>query len=102
MPSFPKNRPLNSLPISGSEDRQPEELLQTMEAQGIQRSVVFGFPWEKKEHSADNNDYILESVQKHPDKLIGFCCFHLSPSGSGRSETMPRRSVLPGSGAGSL
>jgi predicted TIM-barrel fold metal-dependent hydrolase len=57
-----------------------EELLQTMEEQGIQRSVVFGFPWEKEEHFRRHNDYILESVQKHPDKLIGFCCFSpLSP-----------------------
>jgi hypothetical protein len=59
-----------------------EELLQTMEEQGIQRSVVFGFPWEKKEHFRRHNDYIVESVQKHPDKLIGLCCFSpLSPHG---------------------
>jgi hypothetical protein len=51
-----------------------------MEEQGIQRSVIFGFPWEKEEHFRRHNDYILESVQKHPDKLIGFCCFSpLSP-----------------------
>jgi predicted TIM-barrel fold metal-dependent hydrolase len=57
-----------------------EELLQTMEELGIQRSVVFGFPWEKEEHFRRHNDYILDSVQKHPDKLIGFCCFSpLSP-----------------------
>ena len=52
-----------------------EELLRTMEEQGIQRSVVFGFPWEKAEHFRRHNDYIIESVQRHPDKLIGFCCF---------------------------
>jgi len=59
-----------------------EELLQTMEEQGIQRSVVFGFPWETKEHFRRHNDYIVESVRKHPDKLTGFCCFSpLSPHG---------------------
>ena len=59
-----------------------EELLQTMEEQGIQRSVVFGFPWETKEHFRRHNDYIVESVRKHSDKLIGFCCFSpLSPHG---------------------
>jgi hypothetical protein len=59
-----------------------EEILQHMEEQGIQRSVIFGFPWEKEEHFRRHNDYILESVQKHPDKLIGFCCFSpLSPRG---------------------
>jgi predicted TIM-barrel fold metal-dependent hydrolase len=59
-----------------------EELLQTMEAQGVQRSVIFGFPWEKKDHFRRHNDYIVESVQRHPDRLIGFCCFSpLSPHG---------------------
>jgi len=57
-----------------------EELLQTMEEQGIQRSVIFGFPWERAEHFQRHNDYIIESVQRHPDKLSGFCCFSpLSP-----------------------
>lgn len=59
-----------------------EDLLQHMEEQGIQKSVIFGFPWEKEEHFRRHNDYILESVLKHPDKLIGFCCFSpLSPHG---------------------
>ena len=59
-----------------------EELLQTMEEQGIERSVIFGFPWENAEHFHRHNDYIIESVQRHPDKLIGFCCFSpLSPQG---------------------
>jgi predicted TIM-barrel fold metal-dependent hydrolase len=57
-----------------------DELLQTMEEQGIQRSVIFGFPWEKTEHFRRHNDYIIESVQRYPDKLTGFCCFSpLSP-----------------------
>jgi len=59
-----------------------EELLQAMEEQGIQRSVIFGFPWQKAEHFRRHNDYILESVHRHPDKLAGFCCFSpLSPQG---------------------
>jgi predicted TIM-barrel fold metal-dependent hydrolase len=60
-----------------------EELLQVMEEQGIQRSVIFGFPWEKEERFRRHNDYIIESVRRHPDKLIGFCCFSpLSPLGA--------------------
>jgi len=59
-----------------------EELLRTMEEQGIRKSVIFGFPWEKKDHFRRHNDYIIESVRKHPDKLIGFCSFSpLSPHG---------------------
>lgn len=60
-----------------------EELLQSMEEQGIQRSVVFGFPWEKADHFRRHNDYIIESVGNHPDRLIGLCCFSpLSPDGA--------------------
>jgi len=60
-----------------------EELLLSMEEQGIRKSVIFGFPWEKKDHFRRHNDYIIESVRKHPDKLIGFCCFSLpSPHGA--------------------
>jgi hypothetical protein len=60
-----------------------EELVDAMEEQGVQKSVVFGFPWEEEDHFRQHNDYIIESVHKHPDKLIGFCCFSpLSPRGA--------------------
>jgi predicted TIM-barrel fold metal-dependent hydrolase len=59
-----------------------EELLRNMEEQGIDRSVIFGFPWEKPEHFRRHNDYIIEAVRKHPDRFTGFCCFSpLSPHG---------------------
>jgi hypothetical protein len=59
-----------------------EELLRNMEEQGILRSVIFGFPWEKPEHFRRHNDYIIEAALKHPDRFTGFCCFSpLSPHG---------------------
>lgn len=59
-----------------------EELLEDMDKGGIQKSVIFGFPWEKEDHYRRHNDYIIESVQRHPDRFIGFCCFSpLSPTG---------------------
>jgi len=54
------------------------ELISTMDEQGIDKSVVFGFPWNCFETTQFQNDYILEMVQTHPDRLIGFCC--LNPS----------------------
>ena len=64
-----------------------EELIDSMDEQGVERSVVFGFPWEKKRHFCRHNDYIIESVQRHPDRLIGFCCFSpLSPEGPEETE----------------
>ncbi|MBN1102967.1 MAG: amidohydrolase [Deltaproteobacteria bacterium] len=52
-----------------------EELLRTMDEEEIERSVVFGFPWEKEDHLRRHNDYVIESVQKYPHRLTGFCTF---------------------------
>ncbi len=57
------------------------ELISNMDAQEIDKSVVFGFPWNRFETAQFQNDYILEVVQAHPDRLIGFCCLNpLHPS----------------------
>lgn len=58
------------------------ELLRGMDEEGVERSVIFGFPWEELEHYRKHNDYIIEAVQKHPERLTGFCSFSpLSPGG---------------------
>jgi predicted TIM-barrel fold metal-dependent hydrolase len=50
------------------------ETVAMMDDQGVDKSVIFGFPW----HSADtfkrNNDYVLDAVARYPHRLIGFCC----------------------------
>jgi len=51
------------------------ELIRHMDEAGVQKAVVFGFPWSKDAHFRRHNDYIIEAVQQHPDRLIGFCCF---------------------------
>ena len=50
------------------------ETIEMMDEQGVDKSVVFGFPWRNADTTKRNNDYILEAVQRHPDRLIGFCC----------------------------
>ena len=58
------------------------ELLRGMDEEGVERSVIFGFSWEELEHYRKHNDYIIEAVQKHPERLTGFCSFSpLSPGG---------------------
>ncbi len=52
------------------------ELIACMNEQGIDKSVVFGFPWNRFETARLQNDYILEMVAAHPDRLIGFCCLN--------------------------
>ena len=52
-----------------------KDLIDNMDQEGIDYSVVFGFPWRKADYYRRHNDYIIESVQEYPDRLIGFCCF---------------------------
>ncbi len=52
-----------------------EELIAAMDAEGVDRSVVFGFPWASAGAFRPHNDYIMEAVARHPDRLTGFCCF---------------------------
>lgn len=52
-----------------------EETIAMMDAQGVDKSVVFGFPWRNPAFFKRENDDILESVAKYPDRLIGFACF---------------------------
>ncbi|GBC62791.1 amidohydrolase [Desulfonema ishimotonii] len=52
-----------------------EDALAMMDEQGVDKSVVFGFPWQDADTFRRENDYILEVVQKYPDRLIGLCCF---------------------------
>lgn len=64
-----------------------EKLLKNMDEEGVHKSVIFGFPWENEDYFRRHNDYIIESVQCHPDRFIGFCCFSpLSPKGSMEAE----------------
>ncbi len=51
-----------------------DALLDSMNAHGVNRSVVFGFPWRDSGILSMHNDYIIEMVQKYPDRLTGFCC----------------------------
>lgn len=64
-----------------------QALLRNMDEEGVTRSVIFGFPWEKADHYRRHNDYIIESVDRHPDRLIGYCAFSpLSPEGPREAE----------------
>jgi predicted TIM-barrel fold metal-dependent hydrolase len=50
------------------------DVVRSMEAAGVDRTVVFGFPWRDGKLCAWHNDYIIDSVRRFPDKLIGFAC----------------------------
>lgn len=51
-----------------------DEMIRAMDEHGVDVSVVFGFPWLNPSTCKKHNDYIIESVERHPDRLVGFCC----------------------------
>ena len=51
------------------------EIVASMDDQGVDKSVVFGFPWKTKETFQAQNDYIMEVVARYPERLIGLSCF---------------------------
>ena len=55
------------------------ELMDVMDQNRVDKSVIFGFPWKNSAVFKPHNDYIIEMVQKYPDRFIGLACFE--PSG---------------------
>ena len=51
------------------------EIVASMDEQGVDKSVVFGFPWKTKKTFQVQNDYIMEVVARYPEQLIGLACF---------------------------
>jgi uncharacterized protein len=54
-----------------------EMLIQSMDENGIDRSVVFGFPWRTDELLARHNDYVLDAAARFPDRLLPLACLDL-------------------------
>lgn len=74
------------------------ELLREMDRGQVQRSVIFGFPWEKADNYRRHNDYILAAVHRHPERLTGFCCFSPSAPGGPREAERCLEAGLAGVG----
>jgi len=51
-----------------------EELIAVMDEQGVDRSVVFGFPWRSTATMRLHNTYVMEAVAAYPERLSGLCC----------------------------
>jgi len=64
-----------------------EELIRAMDEEGVDRSVVFGFPWRNPDTFRRHNDYVLDSVVRYGSRLTGFCTFcPLSPGAPEEAE----------------
>ncbi|MBW2568647.1 MAG: amidohydrolase [Deltaproteobacteria bacterium] len=62
---------------SGSKLVGAAELIDSMDSQGVDRSVIFGFPWKNSDTFKKHNDYIIKSAKKYPGRLTGFCCIDI-------------------------
>jgi len=51
-----------------------EDTVRSMDENGVDVSVVFGFPWRSIEIARKNNDYIIEAVSRYPDRFVGLAC----------------------------
>jgi predicted TIM-barrel fold metal-dependent hydrolase len=51
-----------------------KEIVAAMDAQGVDKSVVFGFPWNDSALFKMQNDHVMEVTTRYPDRLVGLCC----------------------------
>lgn len=50
-----------------------DELIDSMDKEGIDISVIVNIGWTTHDLCVETNDYILESISRYPSRLIGFC-----------------------------
>jgi len=50
-----------------------EELIASMDKARVDLSVALNIGWASHELCIETNDYILDSVSRYPDRLVGFC-----------------------------
>ena len=50
-----------------------DELIDNMDKDGVDISVVLNIGWITHELCVETNDYILESIARYPQRLVGFC-----------------------------
>ena len=53
------------------------ELIDSMNSHGVDKSVVFGFPWKNSATFKKHNDYIIKSIVRYSGRLTGFCCIDI-------------------------
>ena len=50
-----------------------DDLVDDMDRDGVDVSVVMGLGWCDRDLAREANEYIIRSVERFPDRLIGFC-----------------------------
>ncbi len=63
-----------------------DELVASMDENDVDISVVVNYGWTTHELCVETNDYILESVARYPQRLIGFCAVQPNSYGAALAE----------------
>ena len=50
-----------------------DDLIESMDREGVDISVITNYGWTTHDLCVETNDYILESINRYPRRLIGFC-----------------------------
>ena len=50
-----------------------EDLIASMDRDGIDRSIVLNIGWASHQMCVETNDYIMEAISRYPERLVGFC-----------------------------
>lgn len=69
-------------------------LIGSMDQDGVDHSVVMGMGWVGREVAHEANDYIIESVARHPHRLTGFAS--VNPAWGDEALTEVRRCAAAG------
>lgn len=77
-----------------------DELLASMDAAGIDRSVVCGFAWSDAELCRRHSDYLLEVASRSDGRLIPFCI--VQPTADGARDEIKRCAARGARGLGEL
>lgn len=77
-----------------------EAMLDSMDAAGIQRSVVCGWPWQDPELCREHNDFLAHACGQHPDRLSWLAI--VNPGVPGADAEIARCASLGAVGIGEL
>ena len=53
-----------------------EELMEAMEADGVDASVAVGYGWCDQGMARESNDYLLDAARRYPGRILAFCSVH--------------------------
>lgn len=74
------------------------EILEVMDKNHVDMSVICGFPWRNPDLAKANNDAIIDAVIQNPDRFKGLACFDLSWDGAAKETERCLKAGLSGAG----